>query len=81
MILETNIKYKVLRDFPSDPVVKTPLCNAGDTGLIPGWRAKIPYASEQQPPHSQLLKPVCSGAHATQLVSRRTATKEPACCN
>lgn len=81
MILETNIKNKVLRDFLSDPGVKTPLCNAGDTGLIPGWRAKIPYASEQQPPHSQLLKPVCSGVHASQLVSRCTVANDPACCN
>ena len=24
-------------NFPGGPVVKTPPCNAGDVGLIPGW--------------------------------------------
>ena len=27
-------------------VVKTPPSNAGDTGLMPGWGTKIPYAVE-----------------------------------
>ena len=29
-------------DFPGSPVVKTSPSNAGDEGLIPGQRAKIP---------------------------------------
>ena len=39
------------RDLPGDPVVKTPPCNAGDAGLIPGWGTKILYASEPLSPH------------------------------
>ena len=34
------------RDLPGDPVVKTPPCNAGDAGLIPGWGTKILYAAQ-----------------------------------
>ena len=41
----TNICY--LRDFPGGPVVENLPCNAGDTGSIPGWGAKIPYVWEQ----------------------------------
>ena len=36
---------KTLRDFPGGPVVKTSPSNAGGAGSIPGWGAKIPYAS------------------------------------
>ena len=36
------------RDFPGSPVVKTSASSAGGTGLIPGWRAKIPYASRPE---------------------------------
>ena len=31
-------------DLPGGPVVKTPLSNAGDWGLIPGEGTKIPHA-------------------------------------
>ena len=33
--------------FPRGPGVKNLPCNAGDTGLIPGWGPKIPHALEQ----------------------------------
>ena len=33
-------------------MVKNPPCNAGDTGSIPGRRAKIPYAAGQLSPHT-----------------------------
>ena len=36
---------KKKRDFPGGLVVKKPLSNAGDVGLIPGWRTKIPHAA------------------------------------
>ena len=36
---------KVLTDFLEGPVVKTLPPNAGGTGLIPSWGAKIPRAS------------------------------------
>ena len=35
-------------DLPGSPVVKTLPSNAGDMGLIPGERAKIPYASQSE---------------------------------
>ena len=38
------------RDFPCGPVVKSPTCNAGDAGLIPGPGTKIPHATEQLSP-------------------------------
>ena len=31
-------------NLPGGPVVKTSPSNTGDTGSIPGWGAKIPYA-------------------------------------
>ena len=38
-------------DFPCGTVVKYLPCSARDTvGLIPGWRTKIPHASEQLSP-------------------------------
>ena len=43
-ILFLNLQYG---NFPSGPVVKNLPCNAGDAGLIPGGRTKIPYATEQ----------------------------------
>ena len=35
------------RDFPSGPVVKNSLPNAGDMGLIPGGGTKIPHVTGQ----------------------------------
>ena len=43
-----------LWDFPHGPVVKNPSANARDTGSIPGWGTKIPYAVE--PVHSGAAK-------------------------
>ena len=69
--------------FPGGPVVKTPHCDAGHTGSIPGWVAKIPHITEQLSPVPQLLKPKClepmlcnwisplqQEAHTPQLESR-----------
>ena len=36
----------LLRDFPAGLVVESPLCNAGDTGLIPAQGTKIPHAEQ-----------------------------------
>ena len=33
-------------DFPGDPVVKIPPCNAGNVSSMPGWGTKIPHAKE-----------------------------------
>ena len=35
------------RDFSGGPMVKSPPCNAGDSGLVPGQGTKIPHAMEQ----------------------------------
>ena len=32
------------KNFPGDPVVKNPPCNAGDASSIPGLETKVPYA-------------------------------------
>ena len=35
-----------------NPVVKNPLSNAGDMGLIPGWGTKVPCVMGQLSPHA-----------------------------
>ena len=49
---------------PGGLVVKNLSCNAGDMGLIPGCRTKIPHAAEQLSP--------CTG---TPLLSASTTTR------
>ena len=44
-------------------MVKNLPCNAGDTGLIPGWGTKVPYAEEQLIPSATPTEP------ASQLVN------------
>ena len=56
-------------DFPGGPVVKNLPCNAGDTGLIPGWGTNTPYATEQ-------LNPCMRHNQRNQV-----ASSEPACGN
>ena len=47
--------------------VKNPSLNAGDTGLILGWGAKIPYAIEQLSPHIATVSPqATSRVHVLQ---------------
>ena len=38
-------------------MVKNLSCSAGDTGLIPGWRTKIPQAVEQLSPRASTIEP------------------------
>ena len=56
----------LLNDFPGGPVVKNLLSNAGDVGLIPGWRTNILHAMEQLNPGSTTAEP--------------RHLREPACC-
>ena len=43
--MENNTKKKKeCGDFPGDPVVKNPPCNAGDVGSVPSQWTKIPHA-------------------------------------
>ena len=88
---------RVFRDLPGGPVVKNPSCNAGDAGLIPGQETKIPHAVGQLSPHapqlespqpatnkaarSAALMPQLERSPHTTTKSRRTATKDPACCS
>ena len=44
------IQRSVTRDFPGDPVVKNPPCNAKRMGSILHWRTKIPHAVRQLSP-------------------------------
>ena len=53
-------------DFPGGPVVKNPLCNAGDASLITGLGIKIPHTEELLSPWTTTRKykhrckdPVC----------------------
>lgn len=41
------IKLTDKRGFQGVPVVKNPLCSAGDVHSIPGWRTEIPHATDQ----------------------------------
>ena len=46
-------------DFPGGPVVKNPHYNAGDAGLIPGQRSKIPHAVGQLSPRATTTELAC----------------------
>ena len=45
LLWQSSGKNPYFHDFSGGPVVKTSSSNAGSTGSIPGWRAKIPHAS------------------------------------
>ena len=57
-----NLKNHDFRDFPGGPLVKNLPSNAGNTGLIPGPRTKIPHATGNK-------------VRAPQLQSLHTTTK------
>ena len=46
-----------MQGFPGGPMVKNLPCNAGDLGLIPGQRTKIPHATEQLSPATATTEP------------------------
>ena len=54
---ESFTKYIFFRDFSGGPVVKDPSCNAGEAGLIPGWRTKVSCATEQLRPRMTTTEP------------------------
>ena len=64
-----------MREFPSNPVVKSPPSNAGVTGSIPGRGTKIPHAV------GQLSNATTEPAHSRAQVSLRVTTREPSCHN
>ena len=74
--------YKKLKDhtkplngnFPGGPMVKNPPSSAEDSGSIPDWGTKIPYAMGQFSPCATTTEHTNSGACAPQL-------EKPGCCN
>ena len=48
-----------MEDFPGGPVVKSPLCSAGNAGLVTGCRTKILHAVEQLNLCAATGEPVC----------------------
>ena len=68
-----------LGDYTGGPVLKNPLCNAGDMGSIPGEGTKIPHATERLSPGTATTKPECSKAYMPQLESSRAGAPKPTC--
>ena len=60
-------------NFPGGPMVKNPPSSAEDSGSIPDWGTKIPYAMGQFSPCATITEHTNSGACA-QL-------EKPGCCN
>ena len=48
-------------------MVKNLPCNAGDSGLIPGWGTKIPHAAGQLSLSTTNTEPLHSGVYILQL--------------
>ena len=42
-----TLKQALHGNFPGSSVIKNPPSNAGDAGLTPGWKPKIPHALGQ----------------------------------
>ena len=61
------------RDFPGGPVVKSPPCKEGDSGLITDQGTKTPHATGQLNPCAATTE-----AHGPQLLSPCAALKDPA---
>ena len=57
-------------------MVENPSSNAGDTGSIPGWETKIPYATGQLSPHATTAEPVHLNETAHVLWSPHATTRE-----
>ena len=47
--MASSAYFKISHNFPGSPGVKTLLFNAGSTGSIPGWGAKIPHIMAKKP--------------------------------
>ena len=50
----------MFRNLPGGPLVKTLPSNAGDTGLNPGWGAKIPAGLGAKNPKHKKQKQYCN---------------------
>ena len=47
--MASSAYFKIFHDFPGSPGVKTLLFNAGSTGSIPVWGAKISHVMAKKP--------------------------------
>ena len=72
-----HLKMSSLLDFPGGPMVKTPPCNAGDMGSIPGQGTKIPHVMEQLSPSNTTTKAMHCTARAT---ARESGQCNKGCC-
>ena len=62
---------KVLnRDFPGGPVIRSPPCNAGNTGLTPGRRTRIPHAAEKLVLRTATGESVCCDERSPMMQRR-----------
>ena len=64
-------------DIPGGPVVKNPLCNAEDSGSIPGRGAKFSHSIEKLSLHAVTTEPVHSGGCTPHLDSLCATAKDP----
>ena len=63
------------RGFPRGPVVKNPPSNAGNVGLIPRRRTKIPRASDQLSPRATTSEHLSHNERGCVLQRRSHTTK------
>ena len=71
MAQKSKIYKRLYKDFSGGPEVKNLPTNAGDTGLIPSPRPKIPHAMEQLSPHA--LEPMLRNkrSHLSEKLTHR----------
>ena len=69
-----NILYSW--DFPGGPLVKNPLSNAGDTGLIPVQGTKIPHATGQLSLYTTTEKPLHTKTGESLHVTMKTQGRQ-----
>ena len=77
MLQSCFIKNTENGDFPGGPVVKNPLCNAGDVDLIASQRSKTLQIAEELSPRTTTTEPTHSGDHTAQLGSPCNTRKIP----
>ena len=65
------------RDFPGCPVVRTSPFNAGSTGSVPGWAAKLPRAAQSKTPNmkqnvvTNTIKTLKNGPNPKNLLRKK----------
>ena len=62
-------------DFRGGPVIKSPPCNAGDAGSIPGGATKIPQAAKPLSPRATTRESMCCNIRLHGLQTRLDVAK------